>query len=95
MAHKSDTNSGSCQFYFSLSEQPEFDDRFTVFGMTVEGLEVVQQLDVGDVIKSISIEGANQAALAEAVSRETPKPCSMQAILEEQQATSFDKPSEV
>ncbi len=77
MAHKSDVNSGSCQFYFSLSEQPEFDNRFTVFGMTVDGLEVVQQLDVGDVIKSISIKGANQVALAEAVSRETPKPCSM------------------
>ena len=32
MAHKSAPNSGSCQFYFSLGEQPEFDDQYTVFG---------------------------------------------------------------
>ena len=50
MAHKSDPNSGSCQFYFSLSEQPEFDDKFTVFGQTVEGLDVVQKLTIGDAI---------------------------------------------
>ncbi len=86
MAHKSDPNSGSCQFYFSLSEQPEFDDRFTVFGMTIDGIDAVKSLDVGDAIKSVSIEGADEASLAEAISHETPKPRSMQEILEEQQA---------
>lgn len=37
MAHKSAPNSGSCQFYFSLDEQPEFDDKYTVFGQATEG----------------------------------------------------------
>ncbi|MEF9876980.1 MAG: peptidylprolyl isomerase [Gordonibacter sp.] len=95
MAHKSDVNSGSCQFYFSLSEQPEFDDRFTVFGMTIDGLDAVERLDVGDVIKGISLEGVDQVELDEAVSRETPKPCSMQEVLQEQQAAEASEPIEV
>lgn len=73
-AHKSDPNTGSCQFYFSLSEQPEFDDKFAVFGMTVDGLDVVQALRIGDAIKSIEIKGADEEALAEAISHETPRP---------------------
>ena len=62
MAHKSDPDSGSCQFYFSLSKQPEFDDKYTVFGETVEGLDVVHALRVGDRIESIRIEGATEPA---------------------------------
>lgn len=42
MAHKSAPNSGSCQFYFSLGDQPEFDDKYTVFGQVTEGLEVIE-----------------------------------------------------
>ena len=61
MAHKSDPDSGSCQFYFSLSKQPEFDDKYTVFGETIEGLDVVHALRVGDRIESIRIEGATEA----------------------------------
>lgn len=81
MAHKSEPNSGSCQFYFSLSEQPEFDDKFTVFGQTIDGLDVVQRLDVGDAIKRITIEGADNEALVEAVSQEPPRPKSAQEVL--------------
>lgn len=33
---------GSCQFYFSLGDQPEFDDKYTVFGQVTEGLEVIE-----------------------------------------------------
>ena len=61
MAHKSGPDSGSCQFYFSLSKQPEFDDKYTVFGETIEGLDVVHALRVGDRIESIRIEGATEA----------------------------------
>ncbi|MEF9841876.1 MAG: peptidylprolyl isomerase [Raoultibacter sp.] len=74
LAHKSDPNSGSSQFYFSLSEQPEFDDRFTVFGQITEGLAVAHALDIGDVIEGIAIIGADEEALAGAVAQETPKP---------------------
>lgn len=59
MARKSDPDSASCQFYFSLAEQPEFDAKYTVIGQTIEGIEVVHALRVGDCIESIRIEGAN------------------------------------
>lgn len=74
MAHKSAPNSGSCQFYFSLGEQPQFDDQYTVFGETVEGLDVVQSLRVGDAITGIRIEGADEERLSWAISQETPHP---------------------
>jgi peptidyl-prolyl cis-trans isomerase B (cyclophilin B) len=73
-AHKSEPDSGSCQFYFSLAKQPEYDDSFVVFGKTIEGLDVVQLLWVGDAILKIEIEGANEEALEKAVSHEPPKP---------------------
>lgn len=60
MAHKSDPDSASCQFYFSLSEQPEFDQKYTVFGLVTEGLEAVHALRIGDRIKSVSIEGGHE-----------------------------------
>jgi peptidyl-prolyl cis-trans isomerase B (cyclophilin B) len=56
MAHGSEPDSGSSQFYFSLATQPEFDDQYTVFGQVVEGLEVVHALNIGDVIENITIE---------------------------------------
>lgn len=59
-AHKTAPDSGSCQFYFSLAEQPEFDDSYTVFGRTVEGLDVVHALRVGDRIEHIAIEDATE-----------------------------------
>ncbi|MDR3053555.1 MAG: peptidylprolyl isomerase [Coriobacteriales bacterium] len=64
LAHGSDPNSGSSQFYFSLAEQPEFDDRFTVFGQTTEGLAIVHSLVIGDIIEDILIEGARKSACA-------------------------------
>lgn len=87
MAHKSAPNSGSCQFYFSLAEQPQFDDKFTVFGHVVEGLDAMDALSVGDAIESIRIEGADEEALAQAVSHETPRPKSAKEALEEIERT--------
>jgi peptidyl-prolyl cis-trans isomerase B (cyclophilin B) len=72
LAHGSDPNSGSSQFYFSLAVQPEFDDRFTVFGQTTEGLSVVHSLTIGDVIEDIVVEGADEIALTAALAQEPP-----------------------
>jgi peptidyl-prolyl cis-trans isomerase B (cyclophilin B) len=58
LSHGSEPDSGSSQFYFSLAAQPEFDERFTVFGQVEEGLDVVHALRIGDVIEEITIEGA-------------------------------------
>ncbi len=48
-------SSGS-QFYITLAETPNLDGAYTVFGEVVEGMDVVQEIAVGDVIQSVSIE---------------------------------------
>lgn len=83
MAHKSAPNSGSCQFYFSLAEQPEFDEKYTVFGETLEGIDVIERLAVGDAIKGIAVEGADEEALAEAISHEPPRPKTPREVMAE------------
>lgn len=59
MARSQNPNSAGSQFYFCLGEQPFLDDGYTVFGDTLEGLDVIGQLRAGDVIESVTIE--NQA----------------------------------
>ncbi|MDO4182261.1 MAG: peptidylprolyl isomerase [Coriobacteriia bacterium] len=56
MARSSNPNSAGSQFYFCLGEQSFLDDGYTVFGDTVEGLDVVWALRVGDEITKIEIE---------------------------------------
>lgn len=58
-ARSQDPNSAGSQFYLCLGAQPFLDSGYTVFGQTVEGLDVVGQLRVGDVIETIEIENAN------------------------------------
>lgn len=58
MARSSNPNSAGSQFYFCLGDQPFLDSGYTVFGQTVEGLDVVWNLRPGDVIEHIEIETA-------------------------------------
>ena len=58
MARSQNPNSAGSQFYLCLGSQHGLDPEYTVFGQTIEGLSVIQQLRVGDVIESIEIEGA-------------------------------------
>lgn len=60
MARSSAPDSAGSQFYFCLGEQHFLDPNYTVFGQTIEGMDVIEQLRVGDVIESIVIEGANE-----------------------------------
>lgn len=60
LTHKAKPDSGSCQFFFSLADHPEYDDKFTVFGSVTEGLDVVHALRIGDEIKHITVEGAHE-----------------------------------
>lgn len=59
MARSQDPNSAGSQFYFCLEDQPMLDSGYTVFGETLEGLDVIQQLRAGDVIETVEIENAN------------------------------------
>ena len=59
MARSQNPNSAGSQFYFCLGAQPMLDSGYTVFGDTIEGMDVIGQLRQGDVIESVTIE--NQA----------------------------------
>ena len=58
MARSQDPNSAGSQFYFCLGEQPMLDSGYTVFGQTIDGMDVIGSLRVGDVIEGIEIENA-------------------------------------
>lgn len=47
-------SSGS-QFYITLEGTPFLDNEYTVFGQTVEGMDIVKKIEMGDVIQSIDI----------------------------------------
>lgn len=62
MARSQDPNSAGSQFYLCLGLQPFLDSGYTVFGQTVDGLDVISKLRVGDVIETIMIENAASRA---------------------------------
>jgi len=53
-ANPTRASSGS-QFYITLAPTPFLDGAYTAFGQVVEGMDVVQSIAVGDVIKKITI----------------------------------------
>lgn len=55
MARSQHPDSAGSQFYFCLGPQHGLDSGYTVFGQTVEGLDVIGQLRAGDVIEHIEI----------------------------------------
>lgn len=57
MARSMHPDSAGSQFYFCLGPQHGLDRDYTVFGQTIEGMEVIRELRAGDVIESITIEG--------------------------------------
>jgi cyclophilin family peptidyl-prolyl cis-trans isomerase len=40
----------SCQFFFTHQPTPHLDGRYTIFAQVVQGMNVVQQLEIGDKI---------------------------------------------
>ena len=58
MARAMSPNSAGSQFYLCLGAQPMLDSGYTVFGQTIDGMDVIGQLRVGDVIESVEIENA-------------------------------------
>lgn len=57
MAHNSvDINSAGSQFYICLTDQPRLNGQYTVFGQVSEGMDVVDQIRVGDIMNRVYIE---------------------------------------
>ena len=54
MAHRG-LNTGGCQFFIVFEPQPHLDGVHTVFGRVIEGLDVVDQIQPGDVMNQVSV----------------------------------------
>jgi peptidyl-prolyl cis-trans isomerase B (cyclophilin B) len=50
-----DRKSSGSQFYICLAAQPSLDGQYTVFGGVVEGMNVVDKIQVGDHIKKVTL----------------------------------------
>ena len=48
-------DTGSSQYFITHSPQPHLDDRYTVFGHVVNGMEVVDQVEQWDVVRRVRI----------------------------------------
>jgi peptidyl-prolyl cis-trans isomerase B (cyclophilin B) len=56
MARSQHPDSAGSQFYICFQPAPHLDGNYTVFGQVVKGMEVVDQIKVGDKMKTIRVE---------------------------------------
>ena len=56
MAHAGKPQLADSQMYITLAPQPRLDKDYTVFGKVISGMDVVEKIQAGDVIKKVSIK---------------------------------------
>jgi cyclophilin family peptidyl-prolyl cis-trans isomerase len=56
MARAMDPNSAGSQFYITLAPAYFLDNNYTVFGRVLEGMEIADQIKVGDAMTKVTIE---------------------------------------
>ena len=49
-------NTNSCHFFITYTPQHHLDGKHSVFGQLIEGMDVLERLENGDIIKRITIE---------------------------------------
>jgi peptidyl-prolyl cis-trans isomerase B (cyclophilin B) len=49
-------NTNGCQFFITYAPQPHLDGKHSVFGQLIEGMDVLERLEQGDVMIRIAIE---------------------------------------
>ena len=55
MARTNDPNSATSQFYIALEDIPFLDGQYAVFGKVISGMDVVEQIKVGDKMNKVYI----------------------------------------
>jgi cyclophilin family peptidyl-prolyl cis-trans isomerase len=55
MARSQDPNSAGSQFYITKVAASWLDNQYTVFGQVVTGMDVVNQIAIGDVMRKVTI----------------------------------------
>ncbi len=55
MARAMDPDSAGSQFYICLARTPHLDGQYTVFGQVTKGMDVVQSIRQGDVMKKVTL----------------------------------------
>jgi peptidyl-prolyl cis-trans isomerase B (cyclophilin B) len=55
MARANDPDSAGSQFYICLAPAPFLDGKYTVFGQTIEGFDLVQGIRIGDKMKKVRV----------------------------------------
>ncbi len=66
MARTSEPNSSGSQFYICLKPQPHLDGDYTTFGGVIQGMDIVDQLSMGDVMTKIQLEAKSKYVKATA-----------------------------
>ena len=56
MAHAGNPAQADSQMYITLRPTPELDGKYTVFGQVISGMDVVRKIEIGDVIKKVTIK---------------------------------------
>lgn len=54
-------DTGGSQYFICHSAQPHLDGRYTVFGRVVEGLQIVDQIQLGDSINSVTVTNLGES----------------------------------
>ncbi len=52
----SGANTNGCQFFITYTPQPHLDGKHSVFGQLIEGIDILEIIESGDVITRITIE---------------------------------------
>lgn len=56
MARSQNPDSAGSQFYICLATAQFLDEKYTVFGQVIEGIDVVHKIAIGDVMEKVTIE---------------------------------------
>lgn len=57
MARTSDPDSAGSQFYILKSDSPWLDGQYAIFGKVIEGMDVVDKVELGEVMTTVKSDG--------------------------------------